>query len=80
MTKEEIRSNVNEIFRDVLEDDQLEIKDKTTSKDVEGWDSLSHIMLIVAVEKRFKIKFLSTEIHSWQNVGEMCEFIKGKIS
>ena len=75
MEKEEILSKVNELFNDVLDDDSITLKYEHTASDVEGWDSLTHIQLIVAIEKSFKIKFTSREILSWKNVGEMVDCI-----
>ena len=69
---------IQEIFRDQLDDDSLILTDETTANDVEDWDSLTHIMLVVAIEKHFKIKFTSNEILSWKNVGEMIECISKK--
>jgi acyl carrier protein len=48
--------------------------------DIEGWDSLNHIQLIVAIEKHFNIRFSAAEIQSWENVGYMCEAVKQKLS
>ncbi|MBP1672854.1 MAG: acyl carrier protein [Bacteroidetes bacterium] len=78
MEKTAILSQIQEIFRDILDDDTLILQYETTAQDVEEWDSLTHIQLIVAIEKHFKIKFTSREILSWKNVEEMVEstFIK----
>lgn len=69
---------VQEIFRDVLDNEDIVLNMETTADDIEEWDSLSHIQLIVAIEKDFKIKFTSKEILSWDNVGEMIEAISHK--
>jgi acyl carrier protein len=69
---------INEIFKDVLENNALEISEATRAADVDEWDSLMHIQLIVAIEKHFKIKFTSVEIRTWQNVGEMISCILSK--
>jgi acyl carrier protein len=80
MNVETIISQVNEIFRDVLDNDEITIGYETTAEQVEEWDSLTHIQLVVAIEKHFKIRFTTAEIHKFKNVGEMCEAILAKIS
>lgn len=79
MDKSEILLKVQDIFRDVLDEDGIVLEEYTTANDVEEWDSLTHIQLIVAIEKSFKIKFLSKEILSWKNVGEMVDSIASKV-
>jgi len=76
----EVIKQVNDIFKDVFDDDSLVINSETTAKDVDDWDSLTHIQLVVAIEKHFKIRFTSTEIHGFANVGQMCEAISNKIN
>ena len=66
MTREELLTTVAGILRDIFDDDELEVTESTCSDDVEDWDSLSHIQLIVAIEKAFHIKFTSKEILSWR--------------
>jgi len=81
MNREEIFSKLNEVFLDVLDlDETPNLKDETCADDIEEWDSLSHIQLIVAVEKAFKIKFTSLEIMKWANVGEMVNSIQAKLA
>ncbi len=80
MEKEEIFSKLNEIFEDVLDlDETPSLNDETSSNDIEEWDSLAQIQLIVAIEKAFSIKFSSKEIMSWNNVGEMVDCIITKV-
>jgi acyl carrier protein len=79
MNKQEILQKVQTIFRDVLDEENIFLTDTTTANDVEGWDSLTHIQLIVAIEKHFGIKFTSKEILSWQNIGEMIFGIQSKL-
>lgn len=79
MERSEILKRVEEIFREELEIEDLELNDETTADDVEEWDSLSHIQLIVSIEKEFNLKFTSREIMSWANVGEMIDCIQKKI-
>ena len=75
MERNQILAEVQEIFRDTLDNEEITLTDATTANDVEEWDSLTHIQLIVAIEKHFRIKFTSKEILSWQNVGEMVDCI-----
>ncbi len=80
LTKEAILAQVNEIFRNVLENDKLVIMENTTGDDVEEWDSLTHLQLVMAIEKHFKIRFTASEIINFANVGEMCDGIQAKLS
>ena len=80
MEREEVFSQLNEIFEDVLDlDETPELIDATTANDIEEWDSLSHIQLIVAIEKAFKLKFTSQEILKWNTVGEMVDTIIARL-
>lgn len=79
MERKEIFKKLNVIFEDVLDLDGIpELTEETSADDIEEWDSLSHIQLIVAIEKAFGIKFTSKEIMKWQNVGEMVDTIEEK--
>jgi acyl carrier protein len=80
MTAQDILAQVNEVFRAVLSDPKLSIRPETTAKDVPEWDSLTHVELVVAIEKRFQIKFTAREVRRFQNVGEMCETIAQKLA
>ena len=66
------------IFKEVINDDDLIITYSTTAKEVDGWDSLAHIRLIVAIEKSFNLRFTAAEISELENVGEMINLILKK--
>ena len=76
---EQILNELTAIFRDILDNDELVATPQLTAEDVEEWDSLSHIQLVVAIEKHWNIKFSSREIMKWQNVGEMADSIAAKV-
>ncbi|KXH83021.1 MULTISPECIES: acyl carrier protein [Chryseobacterium] len=78
MNKDEILAKLTGIFHDELDNDAIVLSFETTAEDIEEWDSLSHIQLIVAVEKAFGVRFTSSEIQSWNNVGEMIDCILAK--
>jgi acyl carrier protein len=66
------------IMQDVFDDDGIEPTETMTARDVEGWDSLSHIRLILSIEKRFTIRFTVTEVEKLQNVGDLLKAIHSK--
>lgn len=78
-TSDEILEEVNGIFKDVLENDNLVILRSSSAEEIDEWDSLTHIQLVVGVEKHFKIRFTSSEINKFKNVGEMCDAIGYKL-
>ncbi len=80
MTREAIYEILNEIFRDVFDDDDIVIGDTTTAEDIEDWDSLEQINLVVSIEKRFSIKFTMEEVNIMKNVGEMVDSISMKLN
>ncbi|MCI9359797.1 MAG: acyl carrier protein [Hungatella sp.] len=79
MTREEVFEKLNQVFQDVFDDDEIQVDDNTTSGDIEDWDSLEHINLIVAVEKKFGMKFNMGEVTTMKNVGEMADIILQRI-
>jgi len=68
------------VFRDVFDDASLVLRDDLQASDVDNWDSLTHIDLIVAVEKEFRIRFTTREVQSLQNVGDLRALIAKKTS
>ena len=79
MTHEEIMEIVRRIFREVFDDDTLEVNDSTNSSDIEDWDSLEHISLIISMENEFNLKFDLKEVNKLANVGEMVDLIASKL-
>ncbi len=80
MSREEIFLNVQEIFRDIFDEDDLEIQESTSSDEIEDWDSLNHINLVSAIEKEFKIRFALGELQSLKDVGAMIDLMEKKLS
>jgi acyl carrier protein len=79
MTREQVYENLNEVFQDVFDDDSITVNDETTAADIEDWDSFEHINLVIAVEKRFRIKFTVGEANEMKNVGEMVDIILERV-
>ena len=80
MTREEVFEKLNEVFREVFEDDDITVNDATTAADIDDWDSLEHINLVNAIEQEFEIKFSMDEIVTMKNVGEMVDIIMKKFA
>ncbi len=78
ITFSEIILKVNDVFKDVFDDENLIIDRNTSSENIEDWDSLNHIILVVEIEKKLSIRFNSGEISTFKNVGEMCDAILKK--
>ena len=75
MSKDEILGIINEIGKEVFEDENLVINERTVAKDVKGWDSLAHLRLINEIENKFNMKFKLKEIQCSRNVGELISYI-----
>jgi acyl carrier protein len=75
-----INSILEKIFQDIFNNSSLLISNNTSAKDIDGWDSLTHIRLIVSIEKKLNIRFSALEIYDLKNVGEMVELIKKKLN
>ena len=78
MNKQNVMNHVQDIFRDVLDNDEIELSDTTTVSDIDEWDSLTHIQLIIAIEKKFNKRISTQQVMEWKNVGEMINFIVAK--
>ncbi|MEG0338374.1 MAG: acyl carrier protein [Oscillospiraceae bacterium] len=76
MSRTEIFAQLNEVFRDIFDNENITVADTTEAKDIKGWDSLTHINLIVAVEDCFDIKFGMGDVVTMKNVGEMADIIE----
>lgn len=72
------KERLQEIFRDIFDDDELIIKEDMSANDIEDWDSLAQINLIIAIEKEFKVKFKLDEVSNLKNIGEMLELLSKK--
>lgn len=79
MTRENILEKMHPIFLDVFELDEIQLTESLTAKDVDGWDSLTHIQLVVALEKQFGVRFSSTEIQNWENIGAIADAVQSKL-
>ena len=78
MERQTVYDKLTTVFRDVFDEDDLVLTPETTADDVEGWDSLTHIRLVLAVSKAFGLKFSASEVGSFKNVGEFADVIAAK--
>lgn len=79
MTREEVFEAVNEIFRDIFDDDAITVGEETSADDIEDWDSFEHINLIAAIEQEFGMKFSMGQVVTMKNVGEMVDIIMSQM-
>lgn len=75
----DILKKLEVIFRDIFDDEDIVLTNETTANDIEDWDSLAQINLIVAIKKEFKIEFDLEEVSTYKNVGDMVKAVKKKI-
>ena len=78
MERQAVYEKLSAVFRDVFDEDDLVLKPETTADDVEGWDSLTHVRLVLAVSKAFGLKFSASEVGGFKNVGEFVDVIAAK--
>jgi acyl carrier protein len=76
----EILEQLTEVFQMVFEDDEIEIDRHTTANDIDGWDSMSHMTLLMAIEEDFEIEFEEWEVSDLSDVGELIDLITEKLS
>ena len=79
MPPEQILAELTDLFRDVFERPDLTLTRQTTAQDIEGWDSVNHINVIVAAEMHFGVKFKTAELDEMKNVGELVDLIGQKM-
>ena len=78
MERKKIFEKLNVIFRDVMDNDEIELEEDTTAEDIEEWDSLAHVQLIEKIEAVFGVRFSAKEMTSWDELGELVESIQAK--
>jgi acyl carrier protein len=76
----ELQDRLNQIFREVFDNDDINIALDMTANDIDGWDSLSHVNLIVAIETKFNIRFSNKELMTFKNIGDLLNCISKKIT
>ncbi len=79
MDNNEILKKINNIFIDILDDNDIVLTNETTADDIEEWDSLNHIQIVVSIEKEFKIRFASKEIQSWMSINDLVNSVQNKL-
>lgn len=78
ISDQQVRTKLTGVFRDIFDDNNIQISDAMTVTDIDGWDSLTHVTLVVAVEKAFGVKFTTKEISTLANVGDLIGLIVRK--
>ncbi|MBA1246105.1 MULTISPECIES: acyl carrier protein [Pseudomonas] len=79
MNDKDILNALTQVFRDVFDDDDIVLAPDMTADNIDGWDSQTHVILIVAAEQRFGIKFRTAELESLKNVGHFAQLIQSKL-
>jgi acyl carrier protein len=73
-----LHERLEEVFRDIFDDDTIVLSDRTITTDIDGWDSLSHINLMVSIEETFGVQFSGNELAEFENVGELKQFLASR--
>jgi acyl carrier protein len=76
--KAQVYERLTQVFQDIFDDDSISVTPELSAKDVDGWDSVTHIRLMLTVEKAFKIKFSTSEISNLKDVGDLVTLIKAR--
>ena len=79
MTDQDILEKLTDIFRDILDDDDIVLTPETTAEDIKDWDSANHVNIVVSTEMRFKVRFSSAEVEHLKNVGDFVHLIQRKL-
>lgn len=79
MNRDELLVQLQVLFRDVLNNNNIQLTEDTSAEDIDEWTSLTHVQLITSMEQTFNIKFALREMMSWQNVGEIMDSIEKKL-
>jgi acyl carrier protein len=79
MTDEQILADITALLRDVFDDPSLPVSPNTSAKDVPGWDSMKQVMILLAVEEKFKIEFTTREMDGLRNVGDLVAAVAGHV-
>jgi acyl carrier protein len=79
MDEGQIYARLEKIFEDIFDEDSITVTSELSAKDVDGWDSLTHIRLILTIEKAFKIKFSTSDVGKLENVGDLVRLIKTRV-
>jgi acyl carrier protein len=77
---DDLMQRLADVFREIFDDEALEISDSTVAADVAEWDSLNHVKLVVAIEEAFAVQFSNRQIAAWENVGDMRRALDAKLS
>lgn len=75
-----LHHQLEEVFRQVFDNDQLALRDDMTASDIEGWDSVAHINLMFGIEQAFGVRFKGNELADTKNIGELKQFLSGKVT
>jgi acyl carrier protein len=77
--RDSVKRDLQAIFREIFDDKSIEIFDEMTADDIEEWDSLMHIQLLLAIEKKFNVAFKTEDVMEIQNVGQFIDYLIKKI-